>query len=73
LEGSFEFHVKLAEVSKIVLTEKKGPDDRKLLRIFRMLTAEGKPICSIILSDESPEAKNWYEEMLERYGSEIQL
>lgn len=72
LDSSFEFHVKLNQVSKIVLTEKEGPGG-KAIRIFRFLTADGNPMSSLILSDPSSEAGKWYELMVEKYGCEIQL
>lgn len=72
-DGSFEFHVKLAQVSKIVMAEKPGPTPGKLLRIVRFLTAEGNPVCSFVLDDISTVAEQWYNSMVKTYGTDIQL
>lgn len=69
-DQSFEFHLMLAQVSKIVLTEKTGD---KIMQIFRFLTAEGKPMCSLILAEKSVEAQKWFGSMLEKHGEDVQL
>lgn len=71
-DQSFEFHLKIAQVSKIVLTEKEGPQG-KTMRIFRFLTDEGKPMCSLILADKSEDSIKWFHDIREKYGSDIQL
>ena len=70
-DQSCEFHLMIAQVSKIVLSEKSGP--KGTMQIFRFLTAEGKPMCSLILADKSDKAKKWYRSMLEKHGVDIQL
>lgn len=72
-DQSFEFHLMIAQVSKIVLSEKAGPEEGKVMQIFRFLTAEGKPMCSLILADKTEEAKKWYRSLLEKHGGDIQL
>ena len=69
-DQSFEFHLMIAQVSKIVLTEKTG---ERVMQIFRFLTAEGKPMCSLILADKSNEAQKWFASMMEKHGADIQL
>ena len=70
-DQSFEFHVQLSEVSKIVLVEKKTP--AKTLRILRLLNPQGGSMTSLILADASDEATAWYHGLVEQRGSEIQL
>lgn len=70
-DQSFEFHVRLSEVSKMVLTSKETPI--KTLRLARLLNTSGDSMCSIILADSSDEAIEWFEGMVSKYGSEIQL
>ena len=69
-DQSFEFHLMISQVSKIVLTEKTG---EKIMQIFRFLTAEGKPMCSLILADKSEKAQKWFTSMCEKHGVDIQL
>lgn len=70
-DQSFEFHVRLNQVSKIVLTTRETP--LKTLRIARFLNSQGDSICSLILADASDEAIQWYRQLQETYGSDIQL
>jgi len=70
-DQSFEFHLQLANVYKIVLTKKETP--MKILRIVRFLIANGETMCSLILADESEEAVKWYEYMIAKFGDELQL
>lgn len=70
-DQSFEFHLMIGDVSKIVLTEKQGP--KRVMKILRFLNDVGKPICSLILADDSEASMNWYQAMTTKYGGEVQL
>jgi hypothetical protein len=70
-DQTFEFHLQLAQVSKIVLLEKETP--AKTLRMVRILNVAGDSMSSLILADESVEAITWYEGLIAKYGTEIQL
>jgi hypothetical protein len=70
-DKSFEYHLQLSQVRKLVLLEKETP--AKMLRIIRLLTAEGETMSSLILADGSEAATKWYHSMVEKYGSKIQL
>lgn len=69
---SFEFHLKLSEVSKVALTEKEAAN-KKQMRVVRFLNNEGAPMCSLILRDESEQAVEWYRKLQEEFGHEMQL
>lgn len=71
-DASFEFHVKIGQVSKVAMVEK-VVSDIKTLRIMRMINDEGKSICSLILVNQSSEAAEWYQSMMEKYGPETKL
>jgi hypothetical protein len=68
-DQSFEFHLQLSQVLKIVLTEKEAP--KKTLRIIRLLNVAGDSLSSLILADESEAALAWYKELIAKYGKEI--
>lgn len=70
-DQTFEFHLQLAEVSKMVLLENKTP--AKTLRIVRILNAAGESMSSLILADESEEAVAWFGGLIAKYGTEIQM
>jgi hypothetical protein len=70
-DQSFEFHVRLSQVSKMVLTSRETP--QKTLRLLRLLNASGDSMCTVILADDSEAAAEWFEGMLSKYGSDIQL
>lgn len=73
-DQSFEFHIMLAQVSKITMTEKESPATGDLMQVARFLTDEGKPMCSLILADKGEEAKAWFGTLLEKYDNgDIQL
>ena len=73
-DQSFEFHIMTAQVSKVALVEKESPAKAgRMMRIMRFINDTGKPICSLILADESVEATEWYHSTLEKYGPEMQL
>jgi len=69
-DQSFEFHVKVDQVEKIVFAETKRPIEggEKVLRICRLMNGEGGSICSLILVDKGDEAVQWYDGMKERFG-----
>jgi hypothetical protein len=70
-DSSFEFHIQTAAVSKVALVEKEGPS--RTMRILRFINDTGKPICSLILSEDSEAAAEWYKSISSKYGSEMQL
>lgn len=70
-DHSFEYHLTLDQVSKIVFVSKETP--KKTMRIVRLLNAEGVSMSSLILADETDAAAKWYEGLIEKHGSEIQL
>jgi hypothetical protein len=70
-DQTFEFHVHLEQVSKVVLIEKETP--AKTLRIIRLLNDVGDSMSSLILADSSDEAIAWYHGLVEKRGNEIQL
>lgn len=70
-DHSFEYHLQLSEVSKIVLATKETP--KKTMRIIRLLNANGESMSSLILAEDSEAATKWYESLKEKHGSEIQL
>lgn len=73
-DSSFEFHLKIAQVSKVALVEKESPaTPGRMVRIMRFINETGKPICSLILSTDSEEAATWYTSISAKYGPEMQL
>ena len=70
-DQSFELHVKLNKVGKICLVEKETPK-KKMMRIIRMLQADGTSICSLILTDSSDDAASWFGSLKEEYGDEFE-
>ena len=40
-------------------------------RVARFLSENGSPICSLILADSSDEAGDWFDCLVEKYGSEV--
>ena len=70
-DQSFEFHLMTSQVSKVALTEKEAGD--KIMRIIRFLNSVGDPMCSLILGEDSEEAKMWYATLRTDYGHEVQL
>jgi hypothetical protein len=71
-DQSFEYHVQLEQISKIMLIEKETPN-KKVLRIIRLLNATGDSMSSFILADSSEAAKVWYHDLVQRRGNEIVL
>ncbi|CAB9521666.1 expressed unknown protein [Seminavis robusta] len=73
-DQSFEFHMMIAKVSKIVMAEKESPADGKLMQIFRFLNEEGGAMCSLILADKTDAAQAWFGALKEEYNDgDIQL
>lgn len=72
-DQSFEFHVMTAQVKKIALTEKESPATGRTMRILRLTKEDAKPICSLILADDTDEAATWYKGIVSKYGEEIEL
>jgi hypothetical protein len=71
-DQSFEFHLMTAQVAKISLTEKQGPTGRTM-RILRFTNKDAKPMCSLILADDSDKAAEWYQNIASKYGEEVEL
>ena len=70
-DKAFEFHLKPDQVSKIGFVERAKPVDNgeeKIMRICRLLNSEGGSICSLIMTDSSPDAANWFTDMTSKYG-----
>jgi hypothetical protein len=76
-DQSFEFHLKLAQVKRIVLTSRTSPGgggEDPVMQLFRFLTADGTPMCSLIVADKSEAAQVWFQSMVDKYdGGDIQL
>lgn len=73
-DQSFELHLIIAQISKVVMIEKPSPVvEGKIMRIMRFLNNDDKSICSLILADESVEAVEWYQEILSKYGPEMKI
>lgn len=71
-DQSFEFHLQLADVSKIVLVQRETP--KRTMRLLRFLQPEGESMCSLILADDSEAAQKWFDdELIGKFGTEIQL
>ena len=64
-DASFEFHVKVEQIHKIafVATEAR--------HVARFLSESGTPICSLILGDKSSEAGEWFNGLVEKWGTEV--
>mmetsp|Transcript_10392 Transcript_10392/g.14671 ORF Transcript_10392/g.14671 Transcript_10392/m.14671 type:complete len:200 (+) Transcript_10392:73-672(+) len=69
-DKSFEFHLKLGQVSKVTLTKREVPAEDRTMHVLRFITGTGTPICSLIGGNDTGE---WFDTMLEKYGDEIQL
>ncbi|KAL7425629.1 hypothetical protein ACHAXM_000096 [Skeletonema potamos] len=75
-DASFEFHVKVDQITKItfVTSERPLPDgENKTMRVSRFLNEKGEPMCSLILADSSDDSVQWFDGMNERYGQEVNL
>ena len=70
-DQSFEFHVKVNEVDKVVFVESVRPMEggkEKVMRICRFINGEGGSICSLILGESGEDAIDWFSAMKNRYG-----
>jgi hypothetical protein len=74
-DASFEFHLMVAQVSKVAMVEKQSPSTGKTMRIVRFLDGEepAKSICSLILAEDSDAAGKWYQKLLDKHGQELQI
>lgn len=75
-DASFEFHVKVDQITKItfVTSERPLPDgESKTMRVSRFLNEKGEPMCSLILADSSDESAQWFDGISKRYGQEVNL
>jgi hypothetical protein len=70
-DKSFEFHVRLSHVSKMVLAVKTSPS--KVLRVVRLLSSSGESLASLILATETEDATKWFSDLVDKHGDEIQL
>ena len=73
-DQSFEFHVKVEQICKIVFVANGGADQTK--KVARFLSEIGTPICSLILcetDDEEEAARIWFDELVNKYGNEVIL
>mmetsp|Transcript_6317 Transcript_6317/g.11252 ORF Transcript_6317/g.11252 Transcript_6317/m.11252 type:complete len:198 (-) Transcript_6317:300-893(-) len=64
-DQSFEFHVKVDQVCKIVFV---ATEER---RVARFLSENGTPISSLILADKSEEAGKWFDGLVQEHGNEV--
>mmetsp|Transcript_20789 Transcript_20789/g.49363 ORF Transcript_20789/g.49363 Transcript_20789/m.49363 type:complete len:225 (+) Transcript_20789:31-705(+) len=80
-DQSFEYHLKIGQVSTIAILEKPRPagDSNNLMRLVRFLNEEGKSITSFIVapSTDSEEEQECSEELfrhlINKYGNELKL
>jgi hypothetical protein len=76
-DASFEFHLMVGQVGRVVMVEKQSPLTGKAMRIIRFLTDGGdepaKSICSLILAEDSDASGVWYQNLYAKYGPEWQL
>ena len=70
-DQSFEFHVKVEQICKVVFVTNGGADGSK--KVTRFLSESGTPICSLILCDTSDEAGVWFDGLVNKYGNEVIL
>ena len=74
-DKSFEFHVKVDQVKKIVFAETKKTLDggEKILRICRFMNESGVSICSLIMADGSEESSTWFSELKTKYTEHSEI
>mmetsp|Transcript_13998 Transcript_13998/g.16112 ORF Transcript_13998/g.16112 Transcript_13998/m.16112 type:complete len:218 (-) Transcript_13998:354-1007(-) len=80
-DKSFEFHLKVDQVSKISFAEidRTAPaeggeqNSNTTMRICRFVNQDDGPMCSLILADSSTEAVAWFTGMIARYGNTVQI
>ena len=81
-DQSFEYHVRIGQISTIAILEKPRPgggDSNNLMRLIRFLNGEGKSITSFIAapSTDSQEEQDLSEQLFRRlinkYGNELNL
>ena len=64
-DASFEFHVKVEQIHKIVFV---ATEERN---VARFLSESGTSICSLILGGKSSEAGEWFTGLVEKWGAEV--
>ena len=69
-DQSFEFHVKLEQVYKILLLERQQ-ESGKVLRIIRMTNEKEESMCSLILAEYSEDAAAFFQGLVTKYGNEF--
>jgi len=72
-DQSFEFHVKVDQVHKVIFAESVRPlegGDEKVLRICRFMNSEGGSICSLILNESGEDAIQWFDGMKTNYAEQ---
>jgi len=79
-DKSFEFHVKVEQVSKITFSEVVKPipendkgENTKIMRLIRLVNLEGGPMCSLILVDSDEKAVEWFSSMIDKFGSVVEM
>ena len=70
-DQSFEYHVQLEQICKVAFVVKETP--KKTLRIVRLMNDSDDSITSFILVDASDDAQKWFDDLIQRYGSIVQL
>lgn len=71
-DQSFEFHLMPAQIASAALVDRPRPNGTTM-RILRLLNAEGGPVCSLIVADDSSQAESWYDSLTSKFGSDIQF
>lgn len=73
-DQSFEFHLMIAQVAKVAMVQKPSPaKEGTMMRILRFLNADDKSICSLILTEDSKDATEWFQGILSRHGPETKF
>lgn len=70
-DQSFEFHVQLSKVCSFALVERETP--KKTMCILRMMNSDKQSMASLILTDTSDAARAWFQKLIEKHGSELQV
>jgi hypothetical protein len=75
-DKSFELHLKVNQISKVSFHKVKRGEEGKIMRICRMIDRTGSLSTSLILQQAAEEDDRpiiWFDEMIQRYGEEIDL
>ena len=80
MDQSFEFHMQLSLVSKIMLVAKEIPSKNKVMRIVRVLNAAEESMCSLILAaataapgERNIDAEEWFDNLLSKHGNTVEV